>query len=254
MKIKDIAFDAVKEAGKILMNNIGQIKTIHLKQKNDFLTNVDVEAENKIKEIIKTAFPHHSFVAEESEIEKNSTPFTWYIDPISSTMNYVHGLPHFAVAISLREHDQFIFSVVLDPFFHELFYAEKGAGAYCNDKKIHVSSINNLSSSIVSLVLNNKGTKDSLHYFEDTFNNIATYRRLGSLALELCYIASGRIEGMAYTKTDIFSLPAGKVILEEAGGKITDFDGVPWDILSKNIIASNGKIHNEFVKVVSNKS
>src|SRR5579864_8133051 len=133
MEVKHIALEAIKTAGTLLMKNINNIKEISLKQRNDYLTNVDIEAENTIKDIIKTAFPHHSFVAEESAIENNNPEYTWYIDPISSTINYVHGLPHFAVALALQEKQQFIFSAVLDPFFQELFYAEKGQGAYLND-------------------------------------------------------------------------------------------------------------------------
>jgi len=253
MEIKQTALLAIQEAGKILMENINQIKEINLKQKNDYLTNVDIEAENKIKAIIKSKFPDHSIVTEESEIENNNSPYTWYIDPISSTMNYVHGLPHFATAIALQHINDFIFSAVLDPFFNELFYAEKGNGVYMNEEKIHVSTIDDLAKSLIFIVLNSKGIQnkeEGMKYFQTLFPSISSFRRLGSLALELCYVACSRMEGHIYTKTDIFSIPAGKLILEEAGGKVTDFEGKPWDIQSETIVATNGKIHDQLLMLI----
>jgi myo-inositol-1(or 4)-monophosphatase len=255
MEMKHIALKAVQKAGSLLMENINDIKEISLKQKNDYLTNIDIEAEKLIKAIVKSAFPQHSFVAEESAIEKNSPEYTWYIDPISSTMNYVHGLPHFAVTIALQEKKQFIFSAVLDPFFQELFYAEKGQGAYLNDRRIHVSSTDTLSKALLFMGIQTKGDgnkEEGIRHFERLLPQIATYRRFGSLALELCYVAAGRIDGQVHTGTDIFSIPAGKLIVEEAGGRVTDFASEDWDLMSKSVLATNGKVHSELVKVLQN--
>lgn len=253
MKIKNVALSAIQEAGKILMENINEIKEISLKQRNDYITNVDIEAENKIKEIIKSTFPNHSFIAEESEIEKNNSAYTWYIDPISETNNYIHRLPHFAVALALQHNNEFILSAVLDPFFNELFYAEKGNGAYLNGKQIHVSNIDDLTKSFIFIVINSRSLenkKEGMKYFQTLLPSIASFRRIGSLALELCYVACGRVEGHTYTKTDIFSIPAGKLILEEAGGIVTDFAGKRWNLQSENIVATNGRIHNQLLSLI----
>ncbi len=255
MNVKHIALEAIQKAGVLLMDNINNIKEVSLKQKNDYLTNVDIEAEKIIKTAIKSAFPQHSFVAEESAIEKNNPEYTWYIDPISSTMNYVHGLPHFAVTIALQEQNQFVFSAVLDPFFQELFYAEKGQGAYLNNKRVSVSSTDTLAKALLFMVIQTKGDgnkEEGVRCFERVLPQIATYRRLGSLALELCYVAAGRLDGQVYAGTDIFSLPAGKLIVEEAGGKVTDFAGENWDLTSESVLATNGKVHSELMEVLCN--
>ncbi len=255
MNVKHIALEAIQKAGVLLMDNINNIKEISLKQRNDYLTNVDIEAEKIIKSTIKSEFSQHSFIAEESAIEKNSPEYTWYIDPISSTINYVHGLPHFAVAIALQERSQLIFSAVLDPFFQELFYAEKGQGAYLNNKRVSVSSTDTLAEALLFMVIQSKGDgnkEKGVRCFEHLLPQIATYRRLGSLALELCYIAAGRMDGQVYAGTDIFSIPAGKLIVEEAGGKVTDFAGEDWDLTSESVLATNGKVHSELMEVLHN--
>ena len=235
------------------MENINNIKEISLKQRNDYLTNVDIEAEKVIKSAIKSVFPQHSFVAEESAIEQNSPEYTWYIDPISSTIYYVHGLPHFAGAIALQVRNQLIFSAVLDPFFQELIYAEKGQGAYLNNKRISVSSTATLAEALLFMVIQTKGDgnkEEGVRCFERLLPQIATYRRLGSLALELCYVAAGRMDGQVCAGTDIFSIPAGKLIVEEAGGRVTDFAGGDWGLTSGSVLATNGRVHDDIMEVL----
>jgi myo-inositol-1(or 4)-monophosphatase len=255
MSIKTVALEAVQKAGAILMQNIDAIGMIRLKQANDYLTNIDIQAENTVKAIIKKSFPEHAIIAEESGGEGEGSLYTWFVDPISSTQNYVHGLPHFAVVISVRKGTDFVFSAVFDPFFHELFSAEKGKGAYLNEKKMRVSSVNNLSKALMSLVIQTKGEgnkEKGLYYFGNLLPHVASFRRIGSLALELCYVASGRLDGQVFLGSDIFSLPAGKLILEEAGGKLTDFDGKSWTLDSSSVIATNGMLHSDIVHILRN--
>jgi myo-inositol-1(or 4)-monophosphatase len=253
MKVKHVAFEAVQKAGTILMENIGNIREVHLKQRNDYVTNIDIEAENAIKSIIHRAFPHHGIVAEESGIEKQSAEQTWYIDPISSTRNYVHGLPHFATVMALQERGQFVFATVFDPFYKELFSAEKEQGAYLNGKRIQVSTTDTLSKAMLFTVIQTRGQgskEQGMKLLENVFPQMGTYRRFGSLALELSYVAAGRIDGQIHTGTDIFAIPAGKLILEEAGGKVTDFAGNSWNTASQTTLATNGKIHHELLRTV----
>ncbi|MDP3724856.1 MAG: inositol monophosphatase family protein [Nanoarchaeota archaeon] len=250
---KDVAIQASTEAGKILMDNLGNVKSLKLKQKNDYVSNVDIEVEDKIKEIIKSHFPEHNIVAEESDVRKRESKYTWFVDPISSTDNYIHSLPHFAVSIALQEHGITILGVVLDPFYNELFYAEKNKGAYLHDSKIEVSSVSDISKSILCVGIHNKGgadTEEGLIYFRKILSAQASVRRIGSTALQMCYVACGRIEAHVNNSSDLFVIPSGKLILEEAGGIVTDFKNDIWNNDSKSILASNGKVHSALVKIL----
>lgn len=250
----ETAMIAAKASGEILIENLGKIKEINFKERNDHLTNVDIEAENEIKSLLKKAFPHHGFVAEESEAEAVHAEYKWFIDPLSSTVNYIHGLPHFATAIALQRDNDFILSVVFDPFFNELFYAEKGKGAFLNGKKIAVSSVKDTNQAMIFLGILAKGQNkkqkidEGLEYFSQIIPHVSAFRRIGSTALQFCYVACGRADAFVENNNDIFAIPAGKVILEEAGGKLTDFQGNPWNLDSKNILGTNGKIHQELQK------
>jgi len=253
MLLKNVAIKSVKEAGIILMDNLNKIRSIELKQRNDYVTNVDIEAENKIKAVIKSNFPEHSIIAEESEIEKKESEYTWFIDPISSTENYIHALPHFAVSIAVKKNNGFILATVYDPYYKELFYAEKGRGAFLNDEKINVSNINSISRSIFCVGIHNKGNvkvTEGIKYFKKIISNFAVFRRIGSTSLQICYVACGRIEAHINNHSDIFAIPSGKLILEEAGGIVTDFDNNPWDFNSKNVVASNKKIHKSLIDLL----
>jgi myo-inositol-1(or 4)-monophosphatase len=253
-EIKNIAIKAVKAAGEIIKNNTGQIREISFKQKNDYLTNIDIEAENTIKEIIGSVFPEHSFFSEESELSTKTAEFTWFVDPLSSTINYIHGFPHFATAVALRERKNTLFACVLDPMYDELFYAEKGKGAFLNEQKIQVSSVDALANAMVFLGLYMKGERkidENIPYLKNMLNNISDYRRIGSTALQFCYVACGRADAYTHNNSDIFAIPAGKLILEEAGGRLTDFGGNEWDLESKNIVATNNLLHEEIITILN---
>lgn len=250
---KEIAINAASEAGKILLDNLGKIKSAELKQKKDYVTNVDRLVEDKIKEIIKSRFPNHNIVTEESEVENRKSEYTWFIDPISSTTNFIHSLPHFAVSIALRKNNDFVLAVVFDPFYDELFCAEKGNGSFLNNSRIQVSDVEKISRSIICVGIYNRGDaniKEGIEYFKNVVEE-GSFRRIGSTALEICYIACGRVEAHINKHSDIFAIPAGKLILEEAGGKLTDFENKNWNLESKSIIATNGKIHDELVKLIT---
>lgn len=246
MSPKDIATEAAKRAGLHLKENLGKISDITLKGKNDFVTNLDIECENIIKKIIKETYPVHGIVAEESEIENSDSEYTWFIDPLSGTTNYIHSLPFFSVAIALRKGDNFILGVVYDPLLDELFIAEAGQGAYLNNQKITVSPKSQLEDAIICLILKKKTSeqeRESVTYFERLFP-ITNVKIMGSTALHMCYVACGRSEGFIEVKSDIFATPAGKVILEESGGAVTDFWGKAWTPESPNVVASNKSVHS----------
>lgn len=250
---KDIGIETIKEAGLLLSKSSKKVTQISFKQRNDYVTNIDIEIENLIKKRITKSFPNHSIIAEETGIKKEISEYSWYIDPISATSNFIHGLPHFACSLALRKRDKFLFSVVLDPFYDELFFAELGKGAYLNDHKISVSETNKLSKSILFLGIHNRGNislKSGFEYFKKVFTKISEYRRIGSTALQFCWVACGRADGHLNNHNDIFAVAAGKLTLEEAGGKLTDFEGREWSEKSNSVLATNGKIHQSLVNIL----
>lgn len=251
---KETALNAVREAGKILMDNLGNIKSLELKRKNDYVSNVDIAAEHKIIETILSNFPEHNIIAEESGTQNRKSRYTWFIDPISSTDNYIHSLPHFAVSLALQEDESFVLAVVFDPLTNEFFYAEKGKGAYLNNSRIVVSSISDISKAMLCVGMNKKGMGDDIEegiaFFTKFLFISSPLRKIGSTALEMCYVACGRIEAHINNHSDMFSIPAGKLILGEAGGIVTDFDNNDWGCDSKNVIASNGNIHGSLIELL----
>lgn len=252
MQYLEIAKQAALAAGNVVMAHYGNIASVTLKDRNDYLTNADIEAENKIKEIILAAFPDHGIVAEESERERVKSEYQWFIDPISSTINFVHGLPHFGVAISLMHGQDIIAAAVLDPYYKQLWSAEKGIGAFLDDKQIHVSQVDSVAKSMINAIVFNKGNEieASLASFDKIARQASGVRSFGSTGLQLCYVASGWIEAYVNPHSDMFAIPAGKLILTEAGGTVTDFQNKPWVQASGSVIASNGHIHQGLVKIL----
>ncbi len=250
--MKETAINAAKEAGRFLKERMGKIETINIKGKDDFVTDVDQQAEKIIKNIITSAYPAHNILAEESGHKNNHSDYTWIIDPLSSTTNYIHSLHLFSVAVAVLKDNKPIIGVVYDPLREEIFSAEKGKGAFLNNQKIIVSKVTTLNNSLICLTLKKKTNGEeekSTTYFKKLFP-LSTIKMMGSTAVHLCHIACGRIEGFIETKSDIFATPAGKIILEEAGGSITDSMGSEWTLDSKDCIATNGIIHNELLQVI----
>ncbi len=246
-----VALKAVREAGAILMDNLHHIESVELKGRNEYVTNVDRKAEEAIKKIIKSSFPTHGIVAEESEAEDVDAEFVWFVDPISATKSYMHGLPHFATSVAMRQKDEIRCAAVLDSFYDELFYAEKGRGAWLNDEKIHVSAAEDLSKTIICIGIHTKGefkVEEGMRYFRKLVEYPVEYRRIGSTSLQMCYVACGRIDAHVNNDSDIFAIPAGKLMVEEAGGIISDFSGDNWTFNSKDVVCSNRRIHKDLLK------
>lgn len=250
MGFKETAIKAVKSAGKILITNLDKDNEVRFKaHPHDYVTNIDIQSENLIKEILKLEFPGHSIIAEESEIEEKSSLYTWFIDPLSSTANYIHRFPHFAVAVALRYQNEFILGVVYDPFFDELFVAEKDQGATLNNQPIRISKVSEVDQAMILPVMH---TTDTAEYVQKILRlKAGGMRHIGSTALQLCYIACGRAEAYINNDSDVFAIPAGKIILEEAGGRVSDFQNQDWNLDSKTILASNDLVHNDLISVLN---
>jgi len=245
--MRDTAVLAAKEAGKILLSNLGKVKP-DLKSKREFVTVADRLAEKKIYEIIKSTFSDHSVLAEESYNEEMKSGYRWIVDPLDGTNNYVYSYPFFAVSIALENEKEVVLGVVYDPLRDELFEAEKGRNAKLNGKKIEVTQTSRV-----------KETRllTGFPYFMDKENNLNNFVKFainaleiridGSAALDLCYVACGRADGYWELGLKPWDTAAGKLIVECAGGKVTDINGKNFSPYKSSMLATNGKIHEEMV-------
>jgi myo-inositol-1(or 4)-monophosphatase len=250
------AIKAAKEAGKIILHYYS--KNINAKSKGntyDLVTEADLAAENKIISIIKNRFPNHSLLAEESGEETHKSDYCWIIDPLDGTNNFYHKFPMFCVSIALYKKGKPLIGVVFDPLKNELFYAEKSKGAFLNNKKIVVSTVNSLSESLLALgFYYERGSvmRKTLGQMKKFFyENVHGLRRTGSAALDLCYTACGRFEGYWELKLNPWDYAAGSLILTESGGRITDVQGKRYNLMMKNVAASNGKIHKDMIRILN---
>lgn len=245
------------EAGEILKKKFGKIKRIDFKGEINIVTEADYISQEFIKRSIKKKFPDHNILSEEDIEIKSSSSFRWIVDPLDGTTNFTHGLPLFSVSIAV-EHDGEIFTgVVYNPILKELFWAERGRGAFLGKKRIKVSETDSLNKSLLSTGFPydiREDPNNNLDHFSRFALRAQAVRRLGSAALDLCYVACGRFDGFWELKLFPWDVSAGMLIVEEAGGRITNFKGLPTDIYSKEVVASNRRIHDEMIRVLNEKS
>jgi myo-inositol-1(or 4)-monophosphatase len=223
------------------------VAEISHKGRDNIVTDVDKKAEAMIIKDILAAFPGHSILSEESEPRSGLAPYTWIIDPLDGTTNFAHAFPFFCVSIALEKSGRVVLGVVYDPIREELFFAEKGRGAYLNGKKIHVSKVKKLIDSFLATGFSYgiKRKDRNISYFRELLTRTQAIRRAGSAALDLCYVACGRFDGFWEMDLHPWDSAAGMLIVEEAGGKVTRFDRSPYSPYDKNILATNGHIHNK---------
>ncbi len=247
--IRYTAIRAAYEAGKVLIEHFGKLDRVGKKGPIDLVTDADYASESVICDIISARFPGHSILAEESGASSNDgSSFLWVVDPLDGTTNFAHGLPIFAVSIALMHKDEVILGVVLNPVCGELFMASRGKGASLNGKPISVSTRKRLIDSLLVTGFPYNVADDSGHYitkFERCLTSARGLRRLGSAALDLCFVACGRFDGFWEENLKPWDTAAGSIIVNEAGGSVTDFSGAPFNIHKKEILATNGKIHEE---------
>ena len=232
---------ASEKASKILIRDFGEIEKLQVSKKgpDDFVTNSDLKAEKIIIEELKKAKPNYSVISEENGTEKNKDKDnTWIIDPIDGTVNFLHGIPHFAISIALKSKNEIVSGLIYDPIKDELFFAEKNNGAFFNNHRIRVSKKNNLENCLFVTGGKIKNEPDFL------------YRKSGCAALDLAYVASGRYDGCFQKNLNLWDIAAGIVLVKEAGGMINEIN------LSNNknikIIASTPDINAKFLKKLDN--
>lgn len=220
---------------------------------NDLVTEADHASEKAIFKVIQAAFPTHFILSEETGEMAQDSDFKWIIDPIDGTINFANGIPICCVSIGVEQKGEMILGAVYNPFMNELFFAEKGKGATLNDKKIKVSDKDNLLTSclVTGFPYQYLDTQNGpLQIFEKFIRKAIPVRRLGSAALDLCWTAAGRFDGFYEHKLQAWDSAAGYLIVQEAGGMVTDLKGNPYNPYQPGIIASNGKIHAALLDVI----
>jgi len=251
-KLKRTLFAAFESAGKLIRRSITRKKTISKKGEIDLVTEIDCAAEKLILKTIQKAFPGHAFLCEESSASGRSK-HRWIIDPIDGTTNFAHSLPVCSVSIAYEENGIVRMGGVYDPVREELFYAEKGRGAYLNGKKIRVSKTKKLNDALLATGFPYDRRKDPDKYlkiFREFLMQAQEIRRLGSAALDLCYVACGRFDGYWEAKLNPWDKAAGMLILKEAGGKLSDYHGKKLTLEEPTIVASNSILHRQILCIL----
>lgn len=246
-----LAIKTTETAGNIVMSDFENASGFTVKPDGTLVTKTDIKLDKLIKKSILNAYPEHNIFSEESEKINNNSEYTWFIDPLDGTHNFIYGLPLFAVSIGLSFRDKMIVGVVHIPVIKRTYYACRGYGAFVNGKRISVStrSEQTIISHDASL---SKDTGQKLRIIRDMVKKaIKRLRILGSACVSLSFVASGVFD--AYVSQDIkpYDIAAGCLIVEEAGGKVTDFKGGPWTPYTEKIIASNGLIHDKILGILS---
>ncbi len=228
---------------------------VESKSRNDFVTRVDRTAETLIVETIQSRFPEHAILGEEGSKRSGQSDFEWIIDPLDGTTNYIRKIPGFSVSIAIRDARGTLAGVVHDPLREEMFSAMRGKGAWLNDSPIQVRPDSQIATAILGTAFQHKSkhnTPAQLYAFNDIFMNVSDIRRLGSAAIDLCYTACGRFDGYWEMGLSIWDIAAGALIVEEAGGIVTDFSGKPDHLENGNIVAGTSLLHPFIINKLSN--
>ena len=238
-----------REAGALLMQFFDRNIKIEYKGDADLVTAADRKSEALIRERIREQWPSHDVLGEEEGLHDTGSEFRWYVDPLDGTTNFAHGFPVFCVSMGLEKNKQMIAGVCYDPTRDELFAAERGKGAYLNERPIHVSSISKLAESLLATGFpsHKRHKNPNIYFYHQITLRSHGVRRAGSAALDLCSVACGRFDGFWEFNLNPWDTAAGVLMVEEAGGKITDFSGGRFQLQSRETVASNGYIHEALV-------
>lgn len=253
--LKDTLLEAIHTAGHIMKDNFTKNYKISSKgEGNDLVTEIDKRCEAAIIAIIEKDFSDYEILSEEIGAIKRSSDYKWIIDPIDGTVNYAHGLPICCVSIGIEKSGEIIIGAVYNPFLEELYLAEKGKGATCNNEPISVSENDQLDTAFLvtgfPYVWKGAG-KDPIRVFERLVRKGLPVRRLGSAALDLCWVASGKFDGFWEHHLNAWDSAAGFLIVEEAGGRVTDFEGNRYSPYQSQLLATNGKIHEQLLNTIN---
>lgn len=251
-----VAVAAAQQAGKLIADAYRTDFRVDYKQgaTTNLVTEVDRRSEAAIIEALSKAFPDHRILAEEGgEGSQKESSYKWIVDPLDGTTNFAHGFPAFCVSIGLEVEGRVALGVVYDPLRQELFEAEAGKGAFLNGERLRVSRAAALDKALLvtGFAYDQEGRRSNLDHFSRFAMRAQGIRRTGSAAIDLCYVASGRIDGFWELKLFPWDVAAGSLIVAEAGGRVTDFAGHPYSIYSDKILASNGLVHEAMIAVLA---
>lgn len=247
--------ECLQAASKVVRRHFGKVG-YELKGKANLVTKADVASQKAVLDIIRKHFPQHDYLAEEDAVKNTGADYTWVIDPIDGTTNFAHTFPQCSVSVALFYKNEPVLGGVANPATGETFLAQKGKGATLNGKKIHVSKTAKLAQALlVTGFPYNRFTRmpELLRRFEGFLNSCHDVRRLGSAALDLCWLAAGRTDGYWEDNLNPWDVGAGILILQEAGGKVTDYSGKKYKKLpdyGRTMLASNGKIHAQMLQII----
>ncbi|MBZ5670339.1 MAG: inositol monophosphatase [Acidobacteriia bacterium] len=247
------AVEIAREAGALLAELFTQPMEISYKRRSDLVTVADRRSEALIVERLRGHFPDHAIVAEEGGGHRTPSDYCWYVDPLDGTTNFAHGFPVFSVTLGLVYRGEVIAGVVYDPTREELFTAERGAGAYLNNRRLQVSRTEKLSECLVATGFPPFATNHDLNiqFYLRLTELSHGIRRAGSAALDLCSVAAGRFDGFWELKLNPWDKAAGSLLVTEAGGRVSDIQGRPFNLLGDDVFASNGLVHDQMLEVLA---
>tara|TARA_Y100000590_G_scaffold391901_1_gene468939 strand:- start:492 stop:1280 length:789 start_codon:yes stop_codon:yes gene_type:complete len=254
----NVMVKACRKASKAIIRDFGEIENLQvsLKGPGDFVTNCDKKVEKILIEELQKARPNYSILSEEIGKIKNDESFTWIIDPIDGTSNFLHGIPHFAISVGLEHNNEIICGIIYDPIKDEMFTGEKGNGSYLNNQRMRVSSRSKLKDCIVFTGGPKKESPDReialKEYYNFSSKVLTPIRKLGSASLDMAYVAAGRCDGFWQRNLNYWDIAAGIILVKEAGGFVTDFKGENEYIKNKTILVTNSKIGQEMIEILSN--
>ena len=252
-EFRRVAIEAAEKGGATLLKNFGKKPKVSYKGEINLVTEVDHLSEKVIVDYLHKNFKEHAILTEEIYSLKKDSEFQWLVDPLDGTTNYSHGFPVFCISIGLSWRKEIILGLVYQPLLKEMFVVEKGKGAFCNRMKLAVSTTKELNKSLLATGFPydiRTSPYNNLDHFCNFAVSAQAVRRAGAAALDLAYTAAGRFDGFWEFKLSPWDVAAGILLVEEAGGKVTDFQNRAYDIYRGEILASNGRIHSEMVKVL----
>jgi myo-inositol-1(or 4)-monophosphatase len=250
----EFAINVARQAGQLLRDRLGTGFNVSHKGAINLVTEVDLASERFIREAIASHYPRHEILAEEEGLTESQSDYRWIIDPLDGTTNYAHGFPIFCVSIALEHRGQTVLGVVYDPMRDELFLAERGGGAALNNRTIRVSDTPELSLSLLAtgFPYNIRTSRlTNLDHWANFAIRAQALRRTGAAAIDLCYVACGRFDGFWELSLNPWDTAAGALIVEEAGGRVSDFAGNQFSNYKPEIVASNGLIHESMLEVLA---
>jgi myo-inositol-1(or 4)-monophosphatase len=242
--------EIAREAGGLLMTYFEKRVTVEYKGDVDLVTEADRKSEAMILERIRTHWPGHDVIGEEGARIESGSDYRWYVDPLDGTTNFAHGFPVFSVSLAIEHKGRRIAGVVFDPTRNELFAAEHGRGAYLNGRQIRVSGTRNMAESLVATGFpsHKRHKNPNIFFYHQITLRTHGVRRAGSAALDLCSVAAGRFDAFWEFNLNPWDTAAGVLIVEEAGGRVTDMSGGAFQIASRETLASNGLVHDALLK------